>query len=867
MLTIKLPDGRYIASDILEVKEFPTAEMVSEDVQKAFERLIFEFHKITGLHSSVLEFLWITEPVENQTFQSRIRVFVINRKIEKDLKQAATQIQMSQSQVLSTLHQLKYRIECVDNIEKDFLPFVKNEKMSHLFTIVKSEQVSGNSFYGWSVLNEDNTDSMAGFIDVLSQQRDCCVSFQLIPTSLTVIEKNVLTEMSMTYEQALYGNSNYRNTLAENPLKSVQYMLGNSEKPLFFSNICIWGNPNACRLVVAKLLSLLQAGQKNIPDTNLLTLDLSKENINVYKHFFMYPWIINERLIKKYRNPMLMKVPLIKALSRIPYMITSTEANTFFRLPLYEKEMRALKVRRNASEAEQFADDIVGGNTIKLGEVISGNKKVMIGCPYKSWTQHALIVGMPGTGKTTFSVNILTQFAKKGIPFLAIEPTKAEYRAMIDTIDDLQIFTPGNNEVSPLIINPFIPPKGIRLEQYIPSLVGAFKAAFSMDGPLEMLFLKAVNACYNEYGWKSRSKLGDDDVAVFGMFEYILCFKKIMKTMEYNKDVRSNLETAGLLRLMNLIEQNSNIYNNINTVSIEDLLSKPTVLELNAIDNQEQKALIMALLLSSICVYTKNNQIGDGRLKNVILIDEAHVLFDTGSESKDVTVKTIQNMILEIRSYGTSIIIADQKPSSVPEGVVSNTNVKVSFRLASAKERTLIAESTDMDDIKKDHLSKLEVGQAYVHFDKLNFAQLVQTEDTRKRDGIRLNVSNEEIKERGTYWKSRKDLLIPFRECSHSNVCVNCDFRIREDAEYFATKYFNIVRFKIADKKQLIICAVNVVAFLKKQNVKESMEKLYNCTIIRFVRKAQLNFPIIISMQELEKILELAKKEAMKEEI
>lgn len=475
---------------------------------------------------------------------------------------------------------------------------------------------------------------------------------------------------------------------------------------------------------------------------------------------------------------------------------------------------------------------------------------------------------MPGTGKTTFAVNILTQFYKKGVPFLAIEPTKSEYRAMIDIVDDLQIFTPGNNNVSPFIINPFIPPKGITVEQYIPSLLAAFKAAFSMDGPLEMIFLKAVNNCYIEYGWKKYSKYGDKDVKVFGMFEYILCFKKTMNSMNYNKETKSNIETAGLLRLMNLIEQNSNIYDTINTVPIEDLLSKPTVLELNSIDNDEQKSLIMALILSSACVHIKNNQIGDGKLKNVILIDEAHVLLESGVDSegsgssKGATVKTVQKMIAEVRSYGTSIIIADQKPSAVTESIVSNTNVKVSFRLTSSKERNIIAESTDMSDSNAEYISQLGVGQAFVYFDKLRSPQLVQTEDTRETDGVRLSVSNEEIFERSKYWKDKESKLVPFRECSCSNICKTCSFKIRSDSEYFAEKLLGACTPKITDKKALLSYAIKIPQVLKKhieRYEENEIEQLYNCTIIKFIRKAELSMPYVVSQNELCKIIDVSK--------
>lgn len=877
MSSIKLPNGKCISSNILEITAFPKAEIIANDNRKAFDmnmkafnQMIFELHKISDANSTVAEILWISEKVDNQAFESKVRVFLVIRKIGSNADLLNKEINSIQSNLISALNQAKYETKVFDLTDKNFITLVKSVDCSKLFTVAKSEKIVGNSmsygsYYTWDILNNNSEDTMSGFISAISQSQNCAVSFQIIPTTITNVELTYLNELSAQYKQ-VFGMGDIS---AETPLKTNQFLLDRSQKPLFFYNICTFGNVETCRFITTKLLSVLQSGNDKISDCDLITLDLSSEKINPANQFYVYPWIINERMVNKYRNPQLQQYPLVKAMGRLPYIMTLEELNVFFRLPLYDTSMPALTERKASSNVEQFSKDIIGENTIKFGHLVSDNKSdVVIGCPLKSWTQHALIVGMPGTGKTTFAVNILTQFYKKGIPFLAIEPTKSEYRAMIDIVDDLQIFTPGNNNVSPFIINPFIPPKGITVEQYVPSLLSAFKAAFSMDGPLEMIFLKSVNACYIEYGWKKYSKYGDSDVTEFGMFEFILCFKKIMNSMNYNKDTKSNIETAGLLRLMNLIEQNSNIYDTVNTVPIEDLLSKPTVLELNSIDNDEQKSLIMALILSSACVHIKNNQVGDGKLKNVILIDEAHVLLDSGVDSensgasKGTTVKTIQKMIAEVRSYGTSIIIADQKPSAVTESIVSNTNVKVSFRLTSSKERNLIAESTDMSDNNSEYISQLGVGQAFVHFDKLRSPQLVQTEDTRKADGVRLSVSNEEIVERSKYWKGKESKLIPFRECACSSCCKTCSFKIRSDAEYFAEKLLSISTPKINDKKALLSYAVKVPQALKKDIPKYSekeIEQLYNCTIIKFIRKAELSMPYVVSQNELSKIIEISK--------
>jgi len=878
MSSIKLPNGKCISSNILEITAFPKAEIIDNDNRKAFEmskkafdQIVFELHKISDANSTVAEILWISEKVENQTFESKVRVFIIIRKIGNNSALLDNEISVIQSDFISALNQAKFETKAINLTDKNFINLAKNIDCSTLFSIAKREKVVSNSasygsYYTWDILNNNSDDTMLGLISAISQSHNCAVSFQIIPTELTTAESTYLNELSAQYKQVM----GMGDISAEIPLKANQYLLDRSQKPLFFYNICTFGNVETCRLITTKLLSILQSGNEKIADCDLIPLDLSHERINLANQFYVYPWIINEKMLKKYRNPQLQQYPLVRAMGRLPYIMTLEELNVFFRLPLYDKSMPALTERKASSEVEQFSKDIIGENTIKFGHLISDNSSdVVIGCPLKSWTQHALVVGMPGTGKTTFAVNILTQFYKKGIPFLAIEPTKTEYRAMIDIIDDLQIFTPGNNNVSPFIINPFIPPKGITVEQYVPSLLAAFKAAFSMDGPLEMIFLKAVNNCYIEHGWKKYSKYGDEDVTVFGMFEYILCFKKTMNSMNYNKETKSNIETAGLLRLMNLIEQNSNIYDTVNTVPIEDLLSKPTVLELNSIDNDEQKSLIMALILSSACVHIKNNQIGDGQLKNVILIDEAHVLLDSGADSensgnsKGTTVKTVQKMIAEVRSYGTSIIIADQKPSAVTESIVSNTNVKVSFRLTSSKERNLIAESTDMSESNAEYISQLDVGQAFVHFDKLNSPQLVQTEDTRESDGVRLSVSNKEIFERLKYWKGKENKLIPFRECACSNCCKTCSFKIRSDAEYFAEKLLSVSTPKIKDKKALLSYAVRIPQALKKHTAKYSeneIEQLYNCSIIKFIRKSELSMPYVVTQNELRKIIELSKK-------
>ena len=881
MAVIKLNNGNFVASSVFEVVSVPSAKMINENekeatefVQSSFNRLVSELHKICSANSTAVELLWVSEEVKNQTFKSKLHMYVVLRSIGVNSHLLEAEVAGIQETMCATLNKMKFATQNVELAGSDFSGLIKNVDCSTMYSCVKREEVVENSYsaggyYKWNVLNTESTDDMSGFINEMSKHTNCAVSFQIIPTTLTLEETKALGEVSNMYQQMAMGGGMAGNSGVRLPIKAIEYNILNSQKAMFYYGICIFGRIDAVKFLSAKLHTLLTSGKKEIAECNPLFLDLSAEKINLSSHFFMYPWLINKLLLNKYRNPVCSQVAQSIAAFKMPYLMTTDEVNVFFRLPLYKTSMPTLTQNKSAGEAEHFSDAIIGENTIKFGTIISDDgEQVEIGCPLKPWTQHALVVGMPGTGKTTFAVNILTQFAKKGIPFLAIEPTKNEYRAMIDAIPDLQIFTPGNNKVSPFIINPFIPPQGITVEQYKPSLMSAFKAAFAMEGALEMLFMKAINKCYIDYGWKETSKAGDKDVQPFGLYEYILCFKKVMGSMHYAKEVQSNLETAGLLRLMNLIEQNSNIYDNISTIPISELLSKPTVLELNAIDNQEQKALIMALLLSNICVHTKNNQKGEGTLKNIILIDEAHVLLDVGASSEngnksaDTTVKTIQNMIAEIRSYGTGIIIADQKPSKVTDDIVANTNVKVAFRLTAPKERNIIKESTDMSESNADYLSKLGIGQAFVYFDMLNSPQLVQSEDTRERDGIRISVSDEEIFDRSVFWKDKQKRLIPYRECSCTD-CTECSFKIRAEAEYYAEKIMGTALPKINSKKTLFAYTVKVPSLLAKSLAKysdEDAKKLCSCVKVKLIRKAALNLPYNVSLSELRQLITYKEK-------
>lgn len=173
--------------------------------------------------------------------------------------------------------------------------------------------------------------------------------------------------------------------------------------------------------------------------------------------------------------------------------------------------------------------------------------------------------------------------------------------------------------------NPFVPPKNVKLETYKSTLKTAFAAGVSMTTPLDKIFEEAINNCYSDFRWLDTYTI-EDKGRIFNITDFIKCFQETFDAIGYTGDAK-NIGRAGVVRLNSL----ENLFDNYFSIPVEDLLTKPTVIELAAIENSDQKALLISLLLLSILAYVNSNYVGEGGLKNLILLEEAHVLLDAQS--------------------------------------------------------------------------------------------------------------------------------------------------------------------------------------------------------------------------------------------
>lgn len=881
----ELASGEFVGINIIEITSIPHISIIKSngsenevilEMKNDFENLLSEIYQNyklkynnEGFNKDVsFEILWTTEAVNNQTYNANIKLYLIIRAIDKSIEELDQLLKSYENICTSALSMQKYEYK---NIEAESLLLeLKRIDISNVRAVVKDERISSlqnqmmNSCYSYDRIYPSEQD-LAKLTNILVNFPNSAISFQLIPTSMTVSEKDTIektTQLLDTLSKGIHDHSigNISFQLAEKEAELYKYYESNKNSSLFSFNIMIYGNAQAVESISTRLYG--QLGGNNNTTTNMKFIEFSPDEVMLLENFYPYPWAINETLINKERNFQIWhQDSVFWNYYRLPYIITAEESAEFFRLPIGNDRISAgLNINESNKNSKNYSSSIINGGDIEVGKLKSSSKDDTIGFFLKDLTKHMLVVGTPGSGKTTFSVSLLDRLWKEhNIPFLVIEPAKNEYRALVQSIPDIQVFTPGKNYISPFIFNPFTPPKNVILESYKSTLKTAFAAGVSMSSPLDKIFEEAINNCYSDFRWLD-TYTTDNMGKTFNISDFIKCFQETFDAIGYTGDAK-NIGRAGVVRLNSLV----NLFDNYNSIPIEDLLTKPTIIELAAIENSDQKALIIALLLLSILSYVNKNYVGDGNLRNVILLEEAHVLLDSESNKGEgeanpsaIAQGLLKRMLAEIRSYGVGLVIADQSPRKVGSDVVGLTNIKLGFRLVEASDKEILANSTNMNDVQIQRLSKLKPGEAYLFFDKLDEPEEVKTEDYRAKNDISISIDDDNIRKLSTYWLNRKEKLRPYPECDYVRFCSDtCDYERRMLAKEVARRIF-VKNFNSNSEDFQIIKDVfgSLSKFIKAELNDEPYNKeLKACVKLQLLRRIKYGTKIKLKDTAIEKSL------------
>ncbi len=817
--TESLTNGEIIALDTIEITSIPHISII-DDRQNAVDEIVEKYkNEIISLLNEIyqsyktisysdgyskdisIELLWATKAVKNQPYNAQISLYVIVRAIDNIESNARNTVQTIIKLCESAFSLQKYEFqELAYSSLSESISVIDDSNIRAIVKEEKTENLQNQLLpycYSYDKFPISNND-LSRIVNVLIDYPNCAVSMQLIPTTLEtaeIAEIDRITQALDTLSKGVMdqGIGNISFALAEKHADVYRYYSEHKTSALFVFNVLVYGSSSAISNISNRVFGQLSTGKTS--SANLKMINLDRETVGKDNNFYPLPWAVNEVLLGSDRNYNIWNSgQFSNALYRLPFIVTSEEAAEFFRLPIGSERVSAgLIINESGKGNKTYTSNIINAGDITVGKLRSSSNEDTIGFSLKDLAKHMLVVGTPGSGKTTFSVSLLDRLWKDHhIPFLVIEPAKNEYRALVQSIPELQVFTPGKNFISPFVFNPFVPPKNVKLETYKSTLKTAFAAAVSMSTPLDKIFEESINNCYSDFRWLDTYTV-DDKGKIFNISDFIKCFQQTFDEIGYTGDAK-NIGRAGVVRLNSLV----NLFDNYFSIPIEDILQKPTIIELTAIENSDQKALIIALLLLSILAYVNSNYVGEGGLKNVILLEEAHVLLDADTNAGQgdanpsaIAQRLVKRMLAEIRSYGVGLVIADQSPRKVSTDVVALTDMKMVFRLVESVDKQIIGDSTNMTETQIQRMAKLKPGEAFLFFNKLEEPEEVITPDYRLENNISIALSDDGIKSLTTYWNDKADKLRPYPECQCVASCSKtCDYAQRVLAREIARRIF-----------------------------------------------------------------------------
>jgi len=425
------------------------------------------------------------------------------------------------------------------------------------------------------------------------------------------------------------------------------------------------------------------------------------------------------------------------------------------------------------------------GRTISVGEVLDGDTQTGTSFMVEidDLTKNGLVVGVTGTGKTNTCFHILEQAWKKyGIPFLVIESAKSEYRdlAGLEGFNSLKVFTIGDETVAPFRLNPFEVEKGVRIQTHIDHLRSVFNASFVLYAPMPYVLEQALHEIYQDRGWdltRNENRRGLSPLAYPTLSDFQDKLDEITERMGWEQKMRMDVSASLRARIQSLrVGGKGLMLDTRASTDIDEILKNPTVIELQQVGDDEQKAFIIGLVMVKVYehykLFSAKGEIIGG-LKHLTLIEEAHRLLkniSTEKASADIAntkgkaVETICNMLSEMRAYGEGMIIAEQIPSKLAPDAIKSTNLKILHRIVDEEDRQVMAGAMNMDEDQKRYISTLKTGRAAVY-----------AEGEDKPILVRIPYQKGKIKER----IADTDLAIRYNHRSPTNSpkCEKCESR------------------------------------------------------------------------------------------
>jgi hypothetical protein len=370
-----------------------------------------------------------------------------------------------------------------------------------------------------------------------------------------------------------------------------------------------------------------------------------------------------------------------------------------------------------------------------------------------SLNRHVFVCGATGAGKSQTVRGLLEAATAAGIPWLVVEPAKAEYRLMAARLPGTQVIRirPGELGDPPAGINPLEPapgPGGTRfpLQTHADLVRALFLAAFDADEPFPQVLAAALTRCYESAGWD----LVTGEPAVPGVQPGYPALEDLQATalavveeIGYGREITDNVRGFVTVRISSLRQGTTGRFlQGGHPLDFGALLAANVVFEIEDTGDDRDKAFLMGTVLIRLVEHLRLRTRAEGatapRLRHLSVFEEAHrLLRQPRGQAAGAAVHAVEmfaGLLAEIRAYGEGLIIAEQIPSKLVPDVIKNTAVKIVHRLPAADDREAVGATMNLTEEQSAYLVTLVPGQAAVHADGMDYPLLAQMPDGTSRE-------------------------------------------------------------------------------------------------------------------------------------
>lgn len=370
------------------------------------------------------------------------------------------------------------------------------------------------------------------------------------------------------------------------------------------------------------------------------------------------------------------------------------------------------------------------GTSIRIGRSPYGGA---VELTLRELNQHCLIAGLPGFGKTNTSHTILRQlWNEHGVPFLVLDPAKADYGDLIASLSIRGDRAPQRIVLGPesVAFNPFVVPAGSSVAAHAGRVLGAFDAALQISAQWPMGYIMLSRAVFRAYEEKApgESPTLRSVYAVLGDL-----IRSTPMDPKSKADVSASL--LGRIEYMARGPLGAALAGGPDAgIDWNDLLSRPTVVEFRGFAGPTERSLIFGLLIAGLAS-VRENEGGGSELRHLTVLEEAHRVLSNRSLVEAEGVRLLAEAIAELRGSGEGFMVIDQTPTALHPTIRKVCGSVVGHRLVEAAEREAVGSALLLEARQRDDLARLPVGRAVVYGAERSTSAVVEVDRAPDVDG------------------------------------------------------------------------------------------------------------------------------------